>query len=110
MARNEWRRFNRKARKNTTRVYIDVGDKKANKAIFDQLLADKDAIEADFGRPLEWKRLDDKRASRVICELNGMGGLLEVDRWDDLQDRMIDTMIRFDKAFRQRVRQIPIRR
>lgn len=91
-------------------LYIDVGDKEANKAIFDQLLADKDAIEADFGGTLEWKRLDDKRASRVIYELNGMGGLLEVDRWDDLQDRMIDVMIRFDKAFRQRVLQIPIRR
>lgn len=37
-----------------------------NKWLFDQLLADKDKLEADFGAPLEWMRLDDKKACRIV--------------------------------------------
>lgn len=44
---------------------IDVGQQDRNKAIFDQLSAEKDAIEAEFGQAFNWLRLDDRRTSRV---------------------------------------------
>ena len=37
-----------------------------NKWIFDQLFANKDQIEQSFGAPLDWRRMDDKKASRIV--------------------------------------------
>ena len=37
-----------------------------NKWIFDQLIAAKDQIEDAFGAKLDWRRMDDKKASRIV--------------------------------------------
>ena len=37
-----------------------------NKWIFDQLFANKDHIERSFDAPLDWRRMDDKKASRIV--------------------------------------------
>lgn len=37
-----------------------------NKWLFDQLYSQKDAIEAAFGAELDWRRMDDKKASRIV--------------------------------------------
>src|SRR5436309_2499651 len=78
----------------------DTGEK--NKAIFDALYAQKDAIEKEFGGPLDWERLDDKRASRIRKRFTD-GGLTSPDTWPGLQEEMIDAMIRLDKALRPRL-------
>jgi hypothetical protein len=44
--------------------YIDVRDTEKNKAIFDKLFSKKAEIELKTG-PLDWERLDQKRASRI---------------------------------------------
>ncbi len=54
-----------------TEIYIDLQDHAANEAAFDALLADKDAIEATFGEPLRWERLDTRRACRIACYTTG---------------------------------------
>lgn len=46
-------------------IYIDTTDKSLNKKIFDDLEAQKNALEAAFEQQLSWERLDDKRASRI---------------------------------------------
>ena len=46
-------------------LYIDYADKDVNKRLFDSLYIQKGRIEAHFGEPLEWERLDEKRASRI---------------------------------------------
>lgn len=46
-------------------LYIDTGGQKRNKDIFDALKARREEIEAAFGGPLEWERMNDKRASRI---------------------------------------------
>lgn len=46
-------------------VYIDVGSTEENKRIFDALQGHLDAVEREFGSPLSWERLDDRKASRV---------------------------------------------
>jgi len=52
-------------------LYIDLGDFELTKALFDRLLAEKKSIEAAFGEPLEWERLDQRRACRVVRYLPG---------------------------------------
>jgi hypothetical protein len=52
-------------------IYIDRGDADLNKSLFDSLSQDKDAIEAEFGEPVSWERLDNKRASRIATYCDG---------------------------------------
>jgi len=87
-------------------LYIDAGEKEQNKAIFDALLADKQAIETEFGDSLSWERLDEKRASRIKKAWKGYGSLYEPESWPELQDMMIAAMSRFDDIFRKRLRRL----
>jgi CBS domain-containing protein len=48
-------------------LYLDCGDKDTNKQRFEQLLARKSEIEQVVGEPLEWERLDNRRACRVAA-------------------------------------------
>lgn len=88
-------------------LYIDHGTQDQNKKIFDTLFADKAQIEAEFGEPLQWMRLDNKRASRIAKNFY-KGGLDSPDSWDELQDLMIERMIVFDKIFRSRLTMIKV--
>jgi len=54
-----------------TEFYIDQGDEQKNKALFDLIYQDKEAIESQFGEKLEWERLDEKRACRIAIYRDG---------------------------------------
>jgi len=84
-------------------LYIDVDRQsgEGNKAMFDGLAGQKEAIEVAFGGPLHWERLDGSRACRISVPIE-KGGLLDEERWPEIQDAMIDAMIRFEKALRPR--------
>jgi len=84
-------------------VYIDVGDYDKNKALFDALYAEKEVIEQEFGELLEWRRLDEKRASRIGKLYYGYGSLNEIESWPNVQELLIEKMILFDAVFRQRI-------
>jgi hypothetical protein len=86
--------------------YIDVEDWDKNKAIFDRLYTERDKIETTFGAPLEWQRLDDKRASRIRKTIDEFGGRNAPDQWAKLQEAMIDSMIRLDTALRPVLKQL----
>lgn len=81
-------------------LYIDTADSEKNKHYFDTLLQHKEQIEASFGAPLEWQRLDEKRAARIAYLIHGHGGLPNQENWDALQDAMIDAMVRLENALK----------
>jgi Domain of unknown function (DUF4268) len=87
-------------------LYIDHDKEtgQGNKAIFDVLYQQKADIEHDFEAPLQWDRLDDKRASRIKAEFLD-GGLISPETWPVLHDKMIDGMIRLERAMRARLGQ-----
>ena len=91
-------------------LYIDRGKdrKDENKQIFDEFQSHQDEIEKEFGDKLRWERLDDKRASRISKRFRN-AGLNDEDKWDRLQDNMIDGMIRLEKAFRGYIQNIRIK-
>jgi hypothetical protein len=82
-------------------LYIDRGkeSEKENKEIFDILESSKNQIESIFGEPLEWQRLEGRRACRIKKEFS-IGGYRDEEKWEEIQNAMIDAMIRFEKAFR----------
>ena len=80
-------------------LYIDF-DKttgEGNKNFFDALFARKDEIEEAFGGPLQWERLNGKRACR-IRKVVAVGGWRDEPQWDEQQDKMIDAMLRLEAA------------
>lgn len=87
--------------KNTVELYMDRGSESANetKEMFDKLLSKKDQIEASFGEPLDWQRLDGKRACR-ICATSQGGYRSDESQWPDIQTAMVNTMVSLEKALR----------
>ena len=83
-------------------LYIDTKSRDKNKEIFDQLIEDRDEIEAEFGDELEWRRLDDKKASRIRARLTD-AGLTDEDAWTDIQTTMVEGMQRFYHTFENRI-------
>ena len=47
-------------------VYLDMQERTATKRLFDDLFAERLAVETAVGRILSWERLDDRRASRIV--------------------------------------------
>jgi hypothetical protein len=90
-------------------LYIDYDHEtgQKNKEIFDALYAQKDEIEQEFGEPLEWKRLDESRHSRIE-KIIYEGGLAKPDTWPFLQEHMIDAMIRLYHSLHSRVEKIRV--
>jgi len=89
-------------------LIIDGGNVAANKRTFDQLHAAKRAVEASFGEPLYWERLDQIRRCRIALDLPG-GGLRDRERWPEIQDRLIEAMVRLEKALRPQIHRLPSR-
>lgn len=80
-------------------LYIDQGDKEANKRIFDELHRQRDAIEAEVGEDLSWERLDQRRASRIAAYKPGAitddpEALAELRAW------AAPTIIKFYEVFK----------
>ncbi len=80
-------------------IYIDRGDAKQNKHIFDSLHAKKAEIEQTFGGKLEWERLDDKRASRIKYAINA-GYTSPESKWGEIHEQMVDAMTRLESALK----------
>jgi hypothetical protein len=84
-------------------LYIDTPDADRNEQILDELLRDREKIEADFGAPLEWERLEEKRACRVASYKSGS--------IDDSREKLeearawaIDRLLKFKSIFGPRLR------
>ncbi|GAB1393166.1 DUF4268 domain-containing protein [Rhodocyclaceae bacterium] len=96
-------------RESAVELYIDRGKDcdAENKGIFDALHARKDEIEASFGEPLEWQRLDNKRACRIRKSF-ALGGWKEQETWDAAVPPMVDAMIRLEKALKPHIQKLAI--
>ncbi len=81
---------------------IGRGSKEENKWLFDRLYEQKDAIEADFGAPMEWLRLDNKKAAgiRYRKEFDGY----DPEHWPEMIEWLTQHVKRLEKAFGGRLK------
>jgi Domain of unknown function (DUF4268) len=84
-------------------VYLDMQERTATKRLFDDLFAERLAVETAVGRILSWERLDDRRASRIV-------DYREVRDLDNLQERRVladwaaETVVKLMEALDDRLR------
>ena len=83
-------------------LYIDIQDEAENKAAFQRLLDQRQAIEAEYGEPLTWEKLEGRRACRVSAYRDGSiadeGEVLALHReWMKMR------LIHFKKVFGHRL-------
>jgi len=82
-------------------AYIDMGDRERNKNLFDSVVKDKEQIEKSYGSPLEWERMDEKKACRIAIYREGS---IEEDSnaLNEIKDWSIEQLIKMKKTFTQR--------
>lgn len=79
-------------------ISLQRADRDENKWMFDELLAQRETIEATFGAELNWKRMDEKKSSRVECPKPFDG--YDRDNWPEMIRWLGDHIERFENAFR----------
>jgi CBS domain-containing protein len=84
---------------------IRRGDVAESKRIFDALQANREEIEQAFGDSLEWLRQDNIKASWIRYVISD-GGLLDREDWAEIQRRMVDAMIRLERALKPEIRRL----
>jgi hypothetical protein len=91
-------------------LYIDRGkdSEDENLRLFDELHANRDAIEKAFGAPLSWERLDGKRTCRIKFASNAGGYRSPEEQWPTIQDTIIQAMDRLEKALRPYLKQLKV--
>jgi hypothetical protein len=72
-------------------------DAETNTKRFDYLFSHKDDIEEEFGDTLDWSFKEERKQQYIRKEIK-IGGLQDEDRWVEIQDAMIDTLIRMEKS------------
>ncbi len=79
---------------------INRGDAGWNKGAFDTIHEHREEIEAALGGAPLWGRLDDKRSCHIKYVVPVGGYRNDESEWPDVQDAMINAMVRFEKALR----------
>lgn len=71
-----------------------------NKELFDELFTQRDEIERQLPFSLDWQRLDNRKASRIITKIDG----LDFDNqgnYHELMDKVISRVIAMRKVFKK---------
>jgi hypothetical protein len=84
-------------------VYLDMQERTATKRLFDDLFAERLAIETAVGRILSWERLDDRRASRIV-DYREVRDLDNLSERHALADWAAETVVKLMEALDDRLR------
>ncbi len=82
-------------------LYIDRGkdSEEENILIFDELMHHKEDVEKNFGEPLDWQRLENRRACRISKKIE-IGGYRDEDKLPEIHEATIDAMCRLEKSLK----------
>jgi len=89
------------------RCFIRPGREEQNAAAFGALLAQKNTLEATFGGKLDWDEVPGRLRRSIGVELLGGWASPETE-WPEIQDRMIDALIRLEGALKKPVQDLQV--
>ncbi|MGH2944681.1 MAG: DUF4268 domain-containing protein [Solirubrobacteraceae bacterium] len=84
-------------------LVIDRGDAAENAALFERIRHDQEAIENEFGGRLDWDPAEGKQRCQVGARVSAGGYRDPEENWPVIQDKLIDTMVRFERVLRPRI-------
>lgn len=93
--------------RNISKVDLFLGSPIAevNKDRFDKLLLNKEKIESVFGEELVWE-FRENRKQHYIRTFSKVGGIDDTDKWTEIQNDLVDRLIRFEIALRPFIKTI----
>lgn len=71
-----------------------------NKELFDKLYSRKDEIEEELGLQLDWRRLDNSKASRIVYHIKGLN-FDDHSNYDELMNKTIDLAVLMRNTFKK---------
>jgi Domain of unknown function (DUF4268) len=84
-------------------IYLDMQERTSTKRLFDDLFAERLAVETAVGRILSWERLDDRRASRIV-DYREIRDLESRDERRMVADWAAETVVKLMEALDDRLR------
>ena len=75
----------------------------SNKELFDKLYAEHEAIEKELGFEVEWLRLDNAKASRILSKIDGLN-FDDHSNYDYLIEEAINKVIKMREVFKDRLK------
>ena len=82
-------------------LYIDLRDRERNVAVYSALQAARSTLEREFGDPLIWEPLKNRRACRIAAYTQGT--IEDSKSLDDYRRWMIERLLRFKNVFGPRL-------
>ncbi|MEX0344832.1 MAG: DUF4268 domain-containing protein [Rhizobiaceae bacterium] len=76
---------------------LQRADKEENKWLFDQLFEQKESIEEEFGDELDWRRMDEKKSSRIQYAQPFDG--FNRENWPEMIEWLGTNISRLEKSF-----------
>jgi len=83
-------------KENRIRINMYIPD---DKELYDVFFLNKGSIEQSIGLPLEWERLDSKKASRIYSYINDFS-FSKPDKYRALSNSMLNLLVKFRTAFK----------
>lgn len=74
-----------------------------NKALFDKLYEERDTIQEELRFELDWQRLDNSKASRILHKIKGLN-FDDHSNYDKLIEEAIDKVIAMREVFKKRLK------
>lgn len=89
-------------------LYIDLGNKLANKHAFDELLSSQESIDEELEATLDWQRLDNVRASRIAWFWDQPVTILDSEKkLETLIEWALPNYFKFRQAMSQPLENVP---
>jgi hypothetical protein len=81
---------------------LNRSDGRENKWLFDQLATEKEHYEQVVGEPMEWRKIDDKKVSMMVCKTPVQG--YSKENWPEAINWLVEHYQKMDAAFSEPVR------